>query len=85
MKFSPEREYTSKELKQQIKYLQLLSDSFPNVQRASSEIINLEAIMNLPKGTEHFLSDIHGEYETFSHVLANASGAIIIGIIGATA
>ncbi len=76
MKFSAEREYTSHELKNQIKYLQLLSDSFPNIQRASSEIINLEAIMNLPKGTEHFISDIHGEYETFSHVLANASGVV---------
>jgi fructose-1,6-bisphosphatase-3 len=76
MKFSREREYTSKELKNQIKYLQLLSDGFPNIQSASTEIINLEAIMNLPKGTEHFLSDIHGEYETFSHVLANASGVV---------
>jgi fructose-1,6-bisphosphatase-3 len=76
MKFSPEREYTSKELKEQLKYLELLSESFPNIQRASTEIINLEAILNLPKGTEHFLSDIHGEYETFSHVLANASGVV---------
>lgn len=67
---------TSEELKKQLKYLKLLSDQFPNVQSASTEIINLEAIMNLPKGTEHFLSDIHGEYDTFSHVLANASGVV---------
>lgn len=64
------------ELKKQIKYLQLLSDKFPDVQSASTEIINLEAILNLPKGTEHFLSDIHGEYDTFSHILANASGVV---------
>ena len=67
---------TSEELKKQLKYLKLLSDQFQNVQSASTEIINLEAIMNLPKGTEHFLSDIHGEYDTFSHVLANASGVV---------
>ncbi len=63
-------------LEKEIKYLGLLSDRFPNIQDASTEIINLEAILNLPKGTEHFLSDIHGEYETFSHVLANASGVV---------
>ncbi len=74
-KFSP-NQYASKDLKKQIKYLNLLADRFPNVQSASTEIINLEAILNLPKGTEHFLSDIHGEYETFSHVLANASGVV---------
>lgn len=74
-KFDP-KQYTSKDLKKQIKYLNLLADRFPNVQSASTEIINLEAILNLPKGTEHFLSDIHGEYETFSHVLANASGVV---------
>ena len=44
--------------------------------RASSEIINLQAILNLPKGTEHFVSDVHGEYEAFSHVLKNGSGAV---------
>lgn len=65
------------ELEQNLKYLKLLSEKFPNIQSASTEIINLEAIMNLPKGTEHFLSDIHGEYETFSHVLANASGVVM--------
>ncbi len=59
-----------------IKYLQLLSDKFPNEQAVSTEIINLNAILNLPKGTEHFLSDIHGEYAAFDHVLKNGSGAI---------
>ena len=57
-------------------YLQLLSQSFPTIADASTEIINLEAIMNLPKGTEHFLADIHGESEAFQHVLKNASGNI---------
>ncbi len=59
-----------------IKYLELLSRSFPNIQAASTEIINLEAIMNLPKGTEHFVTDLHGEHESFHHLLRNASGAI---------
>ena len=59
-----------------LRYLQLLSRSFPTIAAASSEIINLEAILNLPKGTEHFLSDIHGEYEAFQHVLKNASGDV---------
>ena len=53
-------------------YLQLLSQSFPTVADASTEIINLQAILNLPKGTEHFLADLHGEYEAFQHVLKNA-------------
>ena len=61
---------------EQINYLKLLAKQYPNINAASSEIINLQAIMNLPKGTEHFLSDIHGEYEAFSHVLRNASGVI---------
>ena len=59
-----------------IHYLQLLSKSFPNAAAASTEIINLSAILNLPKGTEHFLADIHGEHEAFLHVLKNASGRI---------
>ncbi len=71
-----EQSYTTAELEKQNKYLQLLSEKFPNVQSASTEIINLSAILNLPKGTEHFLSDIHGEFDTFSHVLANASGVV---------
>ena len=53
------------------KYLELLARSFPTVAEASTEIINLQAILNLPKGTEHFLADIHGEYEAFQHVLKN--------------
>ena len=57
-------------------YLQLLSQSFPTIADASTEIINLEAIMALPKGTEHFLADIHGESEAFQHILKNASGNI---------
>ena len=57
-------------------YLHLLSQSFPTIADASTEIINLEAIMNLPKGTEHFLADIHGESEAFQHILKNASGNI---------
>lgn len=68
--------YSKNQLEAEIKYLRLLSDRFKNVQDASTEVINLEAILTLPKGTEHFLSDIHGEYATFSHVLANASGVV---------
>jgi len=75
-KFSA-KQYSSKDLEKESKYLNLLADKFPDIQSASTEIINLEAILNLPKGTEHFLSDIHGEYETFSHVLANASGVVV--------
>lgn len=56
--------------------LELLSNSFPNTSAASTEIINLEAILNLPKGTEHFVADIHGENEAFVHILKNASGNI---------
>ena len=57
-------------------YLELLSTSFPTIASAATEIINLEAIMNLPKGTEHFLADLHGESQAFQHVLKNASGNI---------
>ncbi len=64
------------ELRKDIKYLQLLSKSFPTIASASTEIINLKAILHLPKGTEHFLADIHGEAEAFQHVLKNASGTI---------
>jgi len=63
-------------IEQDLHYLRLLSQSFPTVADASTEIINLQAIRNLPKGTEHFLADIHGEYEAFQHVLKNASGNI---------
>ncbi|WP_338969212.1 fructose-1,6-bisphosphatase [Fusobacterium nucleatum] len=60
----------------EIKYLELLSKTFKNIAETSTEIINLQAIMNLPKGTEHFMTDIHGEYEAFNHVLRNGSGTI---------
>lgn len=63
-------------IEEDMRYLQLLSQSFSTVAEASTEIINLQAILNLPKGTEHFLADIHGEYEAFIHVLKNASGNI---------
>mgnify|MGYP002577382176 FL=1 len=59
-----------------LRYLQLLSTKFPTISDACTEIINLEAILNLPKGTEHFLTDLHGEYEAFLHVLKNASGSV---------
>ena len=58
------------------KYLKMLSKSFPDIASTATEIINLEAILNLPKGTEHFVSDLHGEYEAFQHVLRNGSGNI---------
>ena len=63
-------------LNSQLKYLKLLSKQYSSISKASAEIINLKAILNLPKGTEHFLSDIHGEYEPFVHVLKNASGVV---------
>lgn len=62
--------------KDEIKYLRLLANQYPSISKASTEIINLEAILNLPKGTEHFLSDIHGEHEPFIHVLKNGSGVV---------
>ena len=68
--------YTKEDIQQELNYLQLLSRSFRNTAEASTEIINLEAIINLPKSTEHFLADIHGEHEAFQHVLKNASGDI---------
>jgi fructose-1,6-bisphosphatase-3 len=61
----------------QNKYLQLLSKDFPTVQSVSTELINLSAILNLPKGTEVFITDIHGEYDAFNHYLKNASGIIM--------
>ena len=67
---------TEELIAEDLRYLQLLSKSFPTIADASREIINLEAILNLPKGTEHFLTDIHGEYAAFQHVLKNGSGAI---------
>ena len=58
------------------KYYELLSQQFPNVQSAATELINLNAILNLPKGTEHYIADIHGEYDAFNHFLKNASGIL---------
>lgn len=69
-------DFTNEELRNDHRFLSLLSDRFPSIQKASTEIINLEAILRLPKGTEHFLTDIHGEYETFTHVIRNASGVV---------
>ena len=62
--------------KDELRYLQLLSRQYPTVQDASTEIINLQAILNLPKGTEHFISDIHGEHEAFLHILNSCSGEV---------
>ena len=59
-----------------LRYLQMLARQYPTVQAASSEIINLQTILNLPKGTEHFISDVHGEYEAFLHILNSASGVV---------
>ena len=59
-----------------LNYLKMLAKQYPTVQAASTEIINLQAILNLPKGTEHFISDVHGEYEAFQHILQSASGVI---------
>ena len=61
---------------QELKYLKSLAKQYPTIASASTEIINLQAILNLPKGTEHFLTDIHGEYEQFNHVLKNGSGSV---------
>lgn len=57
-------------------YLKLLAKEYPTVRLACSEIINLRAIMGLPKGTEYFFSDLHGEYEAFLHLLKSSSGII---------
>ena len=62
--------------KEELRYLQRLAELYPTIGKASTEIINLQSILNLPKGTEHFMSDIHGEYEAFAHVLRNGSGAV---------
>ena len=64
--FSPEK----------LRYLQLLSQQYPTVQDASTEIIRLQSILNLPKGTEHFMSDIHGEYDAFFHIFNSCSGEV---------
>ncbi len=61
---------------QELTYLRTLAKQFPTIAAASTEIINLQSILSLPKGTEHFLTDIHGEYEQFNHVMKNGSGAV---------
>lgn len=70
------KEFTKEELGKNSKYLNLLSKSYPDITSAVEEVINLRAILNLPKGTEHFLTDIHGEDGAFNHVMQNASGAV---------
>ena len=70
-----------------LRYLQLLSKQFPTVQAASTEIIRLRTILNLPKGTEHFMSDIHGEYDAFLHILNSCSGEVkekLLEVFGAS-
>ena len=66
------RTYTETDLR----YLRMLSRMFPTVRAAATEIINLNAILNLPKGCEHFISDLHGEHEAFLHILNSCSGVI---------
>lgn len=69
----PKKKY---DIEADMHYLQLLAQTFPDIASASTEIINLSAILSLPKGTEHFLADIHGEHEAFLHIIKNASGNI---------
>ncbi len=71
-----QKNITAEQVESDRRVLELLAQSFPNVSAASTEIINLEAILNLPKGTEHFVADLHGEHEAFRHILRNASGNI---------
>ena len=66
------RSYTQEELR----YLTMLSRMYPTVRAAGTEIINLQAILNLPKGCEHFISDVHGEYEAFLHLMNSCSGVV---------
>ena len=70
------QKYTPRQIEADRRILELLSQTFGTISAASSEIINLEAILNLPKGTEHFVADLHGEDEAFRHILKNASGNI---------
>lgn len=70
------RQITIEEVKEDIRYLRLLARDFPTISSVTTEIINLEAILQLPKPTEHFLADLHGENEAFEHILRNASGNI---------
>ena len=64
----------------ELRYLELLAEKFPTIAEASAEIINLMAVLDLPKGTELFASDIHGEYDAFAHVLKNGSGSVRLKI-----
>lgn len=73
---SEQYEYTPSFSEEKLKYLRLLSEQYPSIPAVCREIINLKAILNLPKGTEHFMSDLHGEYEAFYHILNNAAGVI---------
>lgn len=68
--------YAKKFTTEELRYLELLSNQYPDINTAATEVINLKAMLNLPKGTEHFISDIHGEFESFNHVVRNASGVI---------
>ncbi|MCR6546221.1 fructose-1,6-bisphosphatase [Dehalobacterium formicoaceticum] len=69
-------QFNVKELIAEQDYLELLSRRFPTISKAATEVINLKSILNLPKGTEHFLTDLHGEYEAFNHVMNNGSGVV---------
>ena len=64
-----ESSYTPYLSEEKLKYLRLLAEKYPSIPAVCREIINLKAILNLPKGTEHFMSDLHGEYEAFYHIL----------------
>ena len=75
MEITTRKSHSKYDIDRDMRYLSLLSQSFPSVATASTEIINLEAILNLPKGTEHFMADLHGEYQAFRHILKNASSA----------
>ena len=67
-----QQEYSS----EMMRYMTLLAEKYPTERSVTREIINLNAILNLPKGTEHFMSDLHGEYEAFCHILNNCSGVV---------
>ncbi len=66
----------NEEIRDHLKYLSLLARDYPSQAAAASEIIRIEALLRLPKGTEHFMSDLHGENEAFVHILNSASGVI---------
>lgn len=72
----PKQTISNHSINADLRYLKLLSRDFPSISKVTTEIINLEAILHLPKPTEHFLADLHGENEAFQHVLRNASGNI---------